>query len=108
MTQSSPNYELLYTKFFAEVGLDSLPTDQKKEMFDKIQKTVHARLYLRLLEGISEEERSRLDTLPSEEVFMYFVDQGKDIPTLILEEAARYREELITAMKKIQEIEFTS
>jgi hypothetical protein len=91
-------YGIDLQQFFNELHLDHLDPAKQEEYFKTFSKILEGRLFLRFMDLITEEEEKSLEGKSQEEVMKYLGDKGIDIGDIAIEEASKFREELIGNM----------
>lgn len=87
--------------FFTLLGLENMEEEAKRQVIDALEKTVRARVFVRISETLDEEQNATLDTLESEQIIPYLLSLGIDIPSLLIEEAIQYRMEVAKLYESI-------
>ena len=84
----------------AILGIESLPDERKLELIDKVSGVVEKRLFIRMLNSLSEKKRKELDNLmdaENEESINLFVEQNvPDMQIWMVEEINKIKQELAT------------
>jgi len=86
------------TNIIEELGLESLPDEQKLRLLDKMASLVETRLMIRVGEKLSEAERAEFSNLmtegDSEKIFAWLTVRGINVEEWLLEEVGRLKSEL--------------
>jgi hypothetical protein len=92
-----------YANLFAQLGLDDLSSEQKEKHFAEMQEIVEQRVFLRVMDTLSEEDKKIYDTLKTdEELDKFYIDRKISLEQIATEEAVAYREELLQNMAYAQ------
>jgi len=93
---SSPTFDQLVNEdFFKLLGLQSLSDDDKQEMLDRMNETVRARVFLQIIEHLSQEDREFFDQLPADDMLPFLQKHNINVEELIINEALNYRLEIL-------------
>lgn len=95
MSQPITLNEVLNEDFFALVGLQNLAENEKTEILTSMNETVLARAYLRFTQLLQPEQVTHLDSLSVNDFFPYLEEQGIDATAIVMEEALKYRVEVV-------------
>lgn len=84
---------------FTLLGLEGLEENQKEEILLMAQNTVLARVYDRIRGLLEPFEQELLDSLTEGELQALLAEKGLDLQAITIEEAVRYRFEIIAAFE---------
>lgn len=88
-----------YKDLFDQLGLSDLSEEEKNKRFLEMQDVIEQRVFLRIMNLLSDEDKKVFENFESdEETDKFFVDKKIDTEQISLEEALAYREELIGNM----------
>ena len=88
-----------YQDLFDQLGLTDLSEEEKNKRIAEMQEVLDQRIFLRMMNMLSEADRDLFDTLEKDEdIDKFLAEKGINPEELAFEEATAYREELIQNM----------
>ena len=89
--------ELLNIDLVKELGLDSLPPEQKKALIDQMQSVLESRINLEVLSILTEDQKKELDkVLDSDQDLLQFLrSQIPNFDILVAETVANFKKEVL-------------
>ena len=92
--------DILEGELFEVLGLSQMDEAKKGAMLAQITEIIQMRAYYSVYEQLSDSEKDELDNkIPSEEMLDYLMQKGFDMVSILVDEAVKYRLELIAAYK---------
>ncbi len=80
------------------LGIESLPDERKLELIDKASALVEKRIFLRLLNSLTDQKRQEfenlLDSENSEAIGLFMEQNAEDLPQWITEETLKIKQEM--------------
>jgi hypothetical protein len=80
---------------FSAIGLQDLDDAEKQELLANMTKTVFARVFLQISETLESQDRITFSELEVPALIPFLEERGINIVDMLVEEAARYRQEII-------------
>lgn len=92
-----------FDDIFAQLGLDQLSPEEKQKMMKDMEEIIENRITLQIIDTLSEEDKQAFSALNTDEEFAKFFESHNIDPMAIaVEEAAKFREEMIRDASYIQ------
>ncbi|MBU6388941.1 spore coat CotO family protein [Patescibacteria group bacterium] len=84
---------------FTLLGLEDISNKDKDALVDQLNHTVMARVYYNIRLALDPHKREEFDEMSSDEMVPFLLEEGFNLPQLILEEAIRYRAQIVQLFK---------
>lgn len=97
----------LKADLFAELGIENLSFEEQATFLEKIGEVLQARISLRLMKELSEDQKDQLETLltnhPDDAVALgvFLKNEVPNLEQIIEEEVAQYKKDLIERAKDL-------
>lgn len=87
---------------FAKYGIDKLPPEKQDEIENKICDLFQKRVSLRLLDSMTEDQKTRAENMTDDDLYDFFEREGIDFGAAMVTEAAEFGGELIEYLSYIK------
>jgi hypothetical protein len=92
-----------FDDIFAKLGLAGISDEEKEKMTKDMEEIIESRITIAIMEKLSDEEKAAMEKLNTdEEMADFFKSHGIDPAAIAMEEAVRFREEMIADGSFIQ------
>lgn len=94
--------DINFQELLQELSITETDPEKLKEMSNRVKELLEQRILVRLSETLSEEDKTRMESLSDEELAKFFEEKEIDLEVIAFEEAAIFRDEMSQNMAYIQ------